>query len=96
MQREKEAKGLKELVQKELLAVVKDPKERLEYLDAIHRLGVAYHFENDIQDNLQLFHNNLHSDTCYEDHLHYVSLRFRLLRHNGFYVSSGMTSSTLD
>lgn len=95
MQQEKEAKRLKEVVRKELLVVVKDPKERLEYLDAIHRLGVAYHFENDIEDNLQLFHNNLHfDDTCYADDLHYVSLRFRLLRQHGLFVSTGIYYTT--
>ncbi|KAL2943945.1 (-)-germacrene D synthase [Bienertia sinuspersici] len=73
-----EANQLKELVRQELVTVVEDPKKRLEYIDAILRLGVAYHFEKEIEDNLRKFCNNLQSDDCYVDDLHYVSLRFHV------------------
>ncbi|XP_057540375.1 (-)-drimenol synthase-like [Amaranthus tricolor] len=82
---EKEAKELKDLIQKELLKDIKDTKQRIEYLDAIIRLGVAYHFEKEIEDNFQIFQKNIHKS--YEDDLHYVSLHFRLLRQHGFHVS---------
>ncbi|KAL2895159.1 Sesquiterpene synthase, partial [Bienertia sinuspersici] len=86
-QKEEEAKVLQQYVRKELLAVVKDPKKRLIYIDAIERLGVAYHFEEEIEANLQNFHNNEYDDAFYKDDLQYVSLQFRILRQRGFYVS---------
>ncbi|XP_021726164.1 valencene synthase-like [Chenopodium quinoa] len=79
---EQEAEQLKEIVRKEILVVDKDPKERLVFLDSIHRLGVAYHFENEIEDTYQEFHKKMYDDSSFEDDLYYVSLRFRLLRHN--------------
>ncbi|CAO2835985.1 unnamed protein product [Amaranthus hypochondriacus] len=88
-QMKQEVEKLKELVRKELLEVRKEPKERIEFIDAMHRLGVAYHFENDIQNYLQKFHNNFnYLANYYKDDLQYVSLSFRLLRQHGFYVSS--------
>ncbi|CAO2835988.1 unnamed protein product [Amaranthus hypochondriacus] len=88
-QMKQEVEKLKELVRKEILEDKKDPKERIEFIDAIHRLGVAYHFENEIQNYLQKLHNNFnYMDNCYEEDLHYVSLGFRLLRQHGFHVSS--------
>ena len=90
-----EVKKLKELVRKELLEVRKNPKERIEFIDAMHRLGVAYHFENDIQNYLQKLKNNFnyYLVNYYKDDLQYVSLSFRLLRQHGFHVSSGIIIS---
>ncbi|XP_021724059.1 (-)-germacrene D synthase-like [Chenopodium quinoa] len=86
-QMEQAAVVFKELVRQELLVNDKDPKERLAFLDDVHRLGVAYHFEDEIEDIFQKFYNKFYVDSCYEDDLHYVSLRFRLLRQHGFFVS---------
>ncbi|CAO2835983.1 unnamed protein product [Amaranthus hypochondriacus] len=66
---------------------MKEPKGTL-FIDAIHRLGVAYHFENEIENYLQEIQNKFNVDNYYEDNLQYVSLSFRLLRQHGFYVSS--------
>ncbi|XP_021742765.1 (-)-germacrene D synthase-like [Chenopodium quinoa] len=87
-QMEQEAVALKELVRQELLVIDKDPKERLILLDDIIRLAVAYHFEDEIEDILKKFYNKFYVDGCYEDDLYYISLRFRLVRQHGFYVSS--------
>uniref|UniRef100_A0A803MH01 Uncharacterized protein n=1 Tax=Chenopodium quinoa TaxID=63459 RepID=A0A803MH01_CHEQI len=91
--REEEAKELKEEVRRKLLGVVEDPKERLVLIDVVEQLGVAYHFEDEIEANLQHFNKTYsqNNDVSYEDDLHYVSLRFRLLRQHGFYVSSVST-----
>ncbi|XP_021863394.2 probable sesquiterpene synthase [Spinacia oleracea] len=85
---ENDAAELKELVRKELLVDDKDPKERLIFLDVIHRLGIAYHFETEIDDTFHNFHNKIYDDSSYEDDLYYVSLRFRLLRQHGLFVST--------
>uniref|UniRef100_A0A803MGZ5 Uncharacterized protein n=1 Tax=Chenopodium quinoa TaxID=63459 RepID=A0A803MGZ5_CHEQI len=84
---EQEAEELKELVRKEILNVHKDPMERLVFLDDIHRIGVVYHFENEIEDTFRNFYKKMYDDSSYEDDLYYVSLRFRLLRQHGFNVS---------
>ncbi|KAK9673791.1 hypothetical protein RND81_12G190100 [Saponaria officinalis] len=91
-QRKDEVEVLKELVKKELVANDKDPKETLVYIDAIQRLGVAYHFEEEIQVILQNFFNSIQYDDSYSNDLHYVSLRFRILREHGFRVSSDVFS----
>ncbi|XP_074311025.1 sesquiterpene synthase 2-like [Silene latifolia] len=78
---------LKELVRKKLMAEDKDPKERLVYIDTIQRLGVAYHFDDEIESILLNFHNMHFNEECFKNDLHYVSLRFRILRQHGFFVS---------
>ncbi|CAO2836435.1 unnamed protein product [Amaranthus hypochondriacus] len=89
--KEQEIKVLKEEVQKELLIpILNDPKERLVLIDEIQRLGVAYHFEEAIEANLQQFHINENVGLCYKDDLQYVSLKFRLLRQHCYCISSEM------
>ncbi|XP_057531261.1 probable sesquiterpene synthase isoform X3 [Amaranthus tricolor] len=88
---EEEAKELKEEMRKKLLESIKKPKEGLQFIDAIQRLGVAYHFEDEIEVLLENFHNNKNNynvNDCYQNNLHFVSLHFRLLRQHGFFVSS--------
>ncbi|XP_074313397.1 putative sesquiterpene synthase [Silene latifolia] len=86
-QTKQEIDELKELVRKKLIAEDKDPKERLVYIDTIERLGVAYHFEDEIESILLKFHNMHFNEDCFKNDLHYVSLRFRILRQHGFFVS---------
>ncbi|XP_074310134.1 putative sesquiterpene synthase [Silene latifolia] len=88
MEMKQEIKELIELVRKELLADDKDPKRRLMYIDTIQRLGVAYHFDEEIESILHKFNNMHFNDDSFKNDLHYVSLRFRILRQHGFRVSS--------
>jgi len=72
------------------LTAIENPKDRLGFIDAIERLGVAYHFEEEIGIILQEFHDIYNQKNgLYEDDLYYVSLRFRLSRQHGFFASSG-------
>ncbi|KAJ0974933.1 hypothetical protein J5N97_016898 [Dioscorea zingiberensis] len=60
----------------------------MELIDALQRLGVAYHFEEEINEALSLISNTapiLHNDN---DHLHNIALRFRLLRQHHYHVPS--------
>ncbi|XP_021754889.1 probable sesquiterpene synthase [Chenopodium quinoa] len=78
--REEEAKELKEEVRRKLFGIAEDPKERLVLIDVVEQLGVAYHFEDEIEANLQHFNKTCsQNDVSFEDDLHYVSLKFRLL-----------------
>ena len=89
-QEELELDELKKEVRKKLLTAIEDPRDKLVFIDAIERLGVAYHFEEEIKNILQQFHDNSNKKNgLYEDDLYYVSLRFRLLRQHSFFASSG-------
>jgi hypothetical protein len=83
---------LKEKVRKMLMAPGEKSSQKLNFIDAIQRLGVSYHFEKEIQEILQQLHKTLHD--CDHDHendddLYTVALRFRLLRHYGYYILCG-------
>ncbi|KAE8674442.1 (+)-delta-cadinene synthase isozyme XC14 [Hibiscus syriacus] len=59
---------------------------KLRLIDTIERLGVSYHFEREIEKAL---HNIFEQDwELDQTHLEVTSLRFRLLRENGFNVPS--------
>ena len=77
---------LKEEVRRELIAAASDPFKQLKFIDAIQRLGVAYHFKKDIEEALQdtYYGNNDIYHDLYDD-----ALRFRLLRQQGFCISYG-------
>ncbi|KAM3291295.1 terpineol synthase, chloroplastic [Capsicum chacoense] len=57
--------------------------EQLEIIDNLHRLGLCYHFEDEIYSIL----NNLSGKTSKRDHLYAKALEFRLLRQHGFNIS---------
>lgn len=65
-----------------LLKTTRDPSVLLKLIDSIQRLGVAYHFEEEIKDSLSL----VHFDSC--DNLYSTALQFRLLRDNGYPIGS--------
>ena len=95
---EQEHEQLKEEVRKMLVETPDNSCKKLELIDAIQRLGVAYHFESEIEASVRSMF------AAYNDHgadeeqfmqedgrneLHTVALAFRLLRHHGHYVSCG-------
>lgn len=78
-----------------LMANVDKPSQKLYLIDAIQRLGVSYHFENDIEDILKEIyksHCESHVGDSDDDELYVISLKFRLLRQQGYKLSSGMSS----
>ena len=87
--KEKQVEDLKEKVRRRLIAVVGNPSQQLNYIDAIQRLGVAYHFEREIEEALKHMYDS-YSDFEHKDYdLYNVSLQFRLLRQQGFNLSCG-------
>ncbi|XP_049344246.1 terpene synthase 9-like [Solanum verrucosum] len=75
----------KETIRKMLVEAPEGSQQKLVLIDAIQRLGVAYHFDNEIETSIQ---NIFDSSQQNDDNLHVVSLCFRLVRQQGYYMSS--------
>ncbi|XP_042518572.1 (3S,6E)-nerolidol synthase 1-like [Macadamia integrifolia] len=77
---------------------LQDPLERMIMIDALQRLGIHYHFEQDIKTLLPNNHGSLSSPTYpFGDHnLHNTALHFRLLRQAGYWVPTDVFSSFKD
>lgn len=71
---------------RKLLASTDDDQscEKLKLIDSMQRLGVAYHFEEEIKEALSLYKNEVISWD-----LHATALKFRLRREHGHSISSG-------
>ncbi|PRQ31630.1 putative lyase [Rosa chinensis] len=84
---------LKEEVRRTLMAPVKNPSQKLDFIDNIQRLGVSYHFEDEIYKVLEQIHrfyyerDELQND---DDNLYTTALCFRLLRQQGYNISCGV------
>lgn len=72
--------------------VVKSPLSMLTLIDDLQRLGLSYHYMNEISNVLDYIHPNF-----YENHekwanmdLNLRSLGFRLLRQHGYHVPQGI------
>nr|QBM78970.1 germacrene D synthase [Petunia x hybrida] len=84
-----ELEELNEKVKKMLADTPGDCPEKLVLIDTIQRLGVAYHFNNEIETSIQNIFNVSQQDSeIDDDNLYVVALRFRLLRQQGHYISS--------
>ncbi|KAJ4981113.1 hypothetical protein NE237_031950 [Protea cynaroides] len=68
---------------KELIQSTKDLSSRLELIDEIQRLGVAYHFEEEIKESLD---HVVHLEGSGD--LYTAALKFRLLRQQDYQISS--------
>uniref|UniRef100_M1BIR2 Cembratrienol synthase 2a n=1 Tax=Solanum tuberosum TaxID=4113 RepID=M1BIR2_SOLTU len=63
--------------------------QKLVLIDTIQRLGVAYHFKNEIKTSIQnIFDESKQSKNEDDDDLYVVALRFRLVRQQRHYMSS--------
>ena len=85
----REVEELKDEVRNELF-VTGHLSQQLGLIDALQHLGLAYHFEREIQEALEhiymTFMNKIDVDDIYK-----VSLTFQLQRQEGFKVSCGKT-----
>ncbi|CAH9100335.1 unnamed protein product [Cuscuta europaea] len=93
---EKEIENLKEQTRKMLLlaSTTCNTAEILKFIDVLERLGIAYHFEKEIEDQLHLIYTVTQEEA--NDDLEMAALKFRLLRQHGFKISSDVFSSFLD
>ncbi|XXG79144.1 hypothetical protein AAC387_Pa09g0278 [Persea americana] len=91
---QKRANELKEEV-KRMLINVNDHLQELNLIDAIQRLGVAYHFESEIAEALLRIYNTYDKEDDGDD-LHTIALRFRLLRQEGCNASPKAFNKFID
>ncbi|KAK0579342.1 hypothetical protein LWI29_024861 [Acer saccharum] len=90
------AELLKEKV-RDMIGHVSEPLDRLELIDALQRLGLAYHFEAEIKKALQNVYNNRDDDRSWKkDNLYATSLEFRLFRQHGYDVPQEVFTSFKD
>ncbi|KAF5204176.1 Myrcene synthase protein, partial [Thalictrum thalictroides] len=67
---------------------------KLELIDALERLGLGYHFEEEVKRTLAILFIN--KDACVKDDLHSTALYFRLLRKHGYKVSQDVFNGFKD
>ncbi|XP_050371154.1 (-)-germacrene D synthase-like [Argentina anserina] len=86
---ESRVQELKKEVNKMLMAPEESIHGKMSLIDDITRLGVPHHFQGEINEILQTIHKNpCHgTDLQYDEDLHFTSLRFRLLRQQGYNIS---------
>ncbi|XP_062076429.1 germacrene-A synthase-like [Humulus lupulus] len=67
-----------------------DVSNQLKLIDVVGCLGLSYHFESEIENELECIYNqSIDQNYLFKDEdLHDASIRFRLLRQHGFKVSS--------
>ncbi|THG00896.1 hypothetical protein TEA_026265 [Camellia sinensis var. sinensis] len=88
----------KEEVRKMLVAANDQLSRKLNFINAIQRLGVSYHFESEIETALQHIYEtdyNHHDDKANND-LYTIALLFRLLRQQGHPISSALPQPSKD
>ena len=71
--------------------IIDDPLKQLELIDTLQRLGISYHFENEIKNVLKTtYEKSYENDYWKNNNLYATSLEFRLLRQHGFNLSQGI------
>ncbi|XP_038905757.1 (+)-gamma-cadinene synthase-like [Benincasa hispida] len=93
-----QVKKLKEEIRMMVVVYVENPLEKLKLVDSIQRLGVSYHFENEIDqilEHLYVSYSTLLNKDGDED-LHTIALLFRLLRQQGYRISCDIFSKFMD
>ncbi|XP_006358819.1 germacrene C synthase-like [Solanum tuberosum] len=92
-----ELEELKEKVKKMLIEIPNNCTQKLVLIDTIQRLGVAYHFKNEIKTSLQnIFDESEQSKNEDDDDLYIVALRFRLVRQQRHYMSADVFKKFTD
>lgn len=74
---------------REMFVDILNPFAKMKLIDALQRLGVSYHFKEEIDNSLE----SLVSVKFANDDFHAISLQFRLLRQQRRYMPCGIVSS---
>ncbi|KAK7283948.1 hypothetical protein RIF29_13698 [Crotalaria pallida] len=78
-----------------MLGKVANRFDQLELIDVLQRLGVAYHFNNEIMNILDNIYN-MDSSSKRKNNLHATTLEYRLLRQHGYDISTDVFVSFID
>ncbi|KAL6312510.1 hypothetical protein AAG906_033287 [Vitis piasezkii] len=74
-----------------MLGKVKKPLGQLELIDVLQRLGIYYHFKDEIKRILNSIYNQYNrAEEWQRDDLYATALKFRLLRQHGYDVPQGV------
>lgn len=85
---QKQVEELKVVVRREVFTdATSGSSHQLKLIDAIQRLGLAYHFETEIEQALERTHATYDHENEDDGDLYHVALRFRLLRQHGYNAS---------
>ncbi|XP_057484921.1 myrcene synthase, chloroplastic-like [Actinidia eriantha] len=76
--------------------VVVDPLDGLGLIDDLQRLGVFYHFEDEINRILESTYNHINEGWNTDEDLQATSLKFRLLRQHGYTISEDVFKNFTD
>nr|ADB90273.1 casbene synthase [Euphorbia esula] len=94
---ERQVKLLRENIMVMLLDSACDPSEKIVLIDSLCRLGVSYHFEDVIEEQLDhIFKAQLHVFEHKDCDLYTISLAFRVLRQHGFKMSTDVFNNFKD
>ncbi|KAH0699852.1 hypothetical protein KY284_014067 [Solanum tuberosum] len=80
------AEKLKEEVRRMLEKIMTNSLEQLELIDILQRLGIYYHFEEEIDTVLKQIYVNYNKRDHHNEELYATALEFRLLRQHGYHV----------
>ncbi|OIT26964.1 PREDICTED: (-)-camphene/tricyclene synthase, chloroplastic-like [Nicotiana attenuata] len=86
---------LKKEMKEKMMKMINEGSEeldKLELIDNLQRLGVSYHFHDEIMQILSSIHLNASSG----DSLYATALKFRLLRQHGFHISQDILNDFKD
>ncbi|KAL2327929.1 hypothetical protein Fmac_021356 [Flemingia macrophylla] len=89
---------LKKKVSEMIISKTENLLAKVDLIDSIFRLGVNYHFEDEIDEVLQQIHKNfvVNREIFIEANLAPLAVLFRLLREHGFHVSPLVFNKFLD
>lgn len=85
------ADALKETVKMIIRRQAGNVARSFELIDDLQRLGIGYHFEDDIRDVLEMIYNHYYESEVKWDglDLNLRALGFRLLRQHGYQIPQG-------
>uniref|UniRef100_M1A6Y1 Monoterpene synthase 2 n=1 Tax=Solanum tuberosum TaxID=4113 RepID=M1A6Y1_SOLTU len=97
----KRCNELKKEMKKNLMVMVEGSIQdqldaKLELIDNLQRLGVSYHFKDEIMEVLRSVHNQNSSTTTGDNSLYSTALKFRLFRQHGFHISQDILNDFKD
>ncbi|KAL6316120.1 hypothetical protein AAG906_015950 [Vitis piasezkii] len=85
-----------EEIRRKLMNTAGNTSQQLKFIDAVQRLGLAYHFEREIEEVLQHIYDSYPNGDDMEGDIYNVALQFRLLRQAGFNISCGLFNEFKD